>query len=139
MIQSFDSCDDFEIMSIDCDNASMAQIEKYIRNRIESKPNIPLKVTENRNVRKIDIRRNPRSQKIKFLKALIQIDNQIINMAIDTGISVFFLNWTKAKQILEVSKNTKLITMEILNLSTQFVNYIKKPIAIFGAITANVR
>ena len=35
------------------------------------------------------------------LKALERIDKQIINMTIDTGNPVSFLNWTTAKQLVE--------------------------------------
>ena len=76
---------------------------------------------------------------MKSLKALGRIDHQIINMTIDTGSPVSFLNWTTAKQILESSKNTKFIPRENLNLAAQFVDYNKQPINILGAITANIR
>ena len=46
-------------------------------------------------VRKIDITRDPRSHKIKALKALVRIDTHIINMTIDTGSPVSFLNWKR--------------------------------------------
>ena len=58
-------------------------------------------------VRKIDVRRNPRSHQIKSLKALVRIDTHIINMTIDTGSPVSFLNWTTAKQLLQQTTNPK--------------------------------
>ena len=36
-------------------------------------------------MRKIHIRRDPTSERMKSLKALVRIDNQIINMTVDTG------------------------------------------------------
>ena len=47
VIQSFDSCDDFEFLSIKYDFISIAQIEKYVENRIEIKQAKPSSVTEN--------------------------------------------------------------------------------------------
>ena len=125
-------------MFIEYDFTSFGQIEEYIENRIESKPAIPSKVTKIRKVKRIDIHRNPRSQQIKSLKALVRIDDQIMNMTIDTGSPVSFLNWATAKQILEVSKYTNFRPMENLNQSAQFVDYKKPPLAILRAITANI-
>ena len=124
LIQSFDSCDEFEIMAIESELSSLEQIDEYIKQK---------------DLQKVDIRRNTRSQQIKSLKALVRIDHQIINMTIDTGSPVSFLNWTTAKQILETSKNTKFTPRENLNLTTQFVEYNKQPINILGAITTTIR
>ena len=112
VIQSFDSCDDFEFLSIKYDFISIAQIEKYVENRIEIKQAKPSSVTENSYVKKSDIRRNDRSQQIKSLKASVRIDNQIKNITIDTCSLVSFPNWATAKQIVEVAKNTKFTLME---------------------------
>ena len=70
---------------------------------------------------------------------MVRIDHQIINMTIDTGSPVSFLNWATAKRILESSKNTRFIPRENLNLITQFVDYNKQPINILGAITTTIR
>ena len=40
---------------------------------------------------------------MKSLKDLDRIDNEIINMNVDTGSPIFFLNWSTAKQSLEPS------------------------------------
>ena len=93
----------------------------------------------NQEITKIDIRRDPRSHKIKELKALVGIQNQIINMTIDTGSPVSFLNWTTAKQLLDGSLEIKFIPAEKLNLTMQFVDYNKHPIQILGAVCANIR
>ena len=47
---------------------------------------------------------------MKSLKALIRIDNQIINMTVDTGSPISFLNSTVAKQILDSSRKVQLKT-----------------------------
>ena len=53
--------------------------------------------------KKIDIRRDSTSERMKSLRALIRIDNQIIKMTVDTGSPISFLNWSVAKQILDSS------------------------------------
>ena len=85
------------------------------------------------------LRRNPQSHHIKALKALIGVKNQIINMTIDTGSPVSFLNWTTAKQLLDGPSEIKFISVEKLNLSAQFVDHYKHPIFILGAKQANIR
>ena len=123
LIQSFDSCDEFEIMAVDSEISSMEQIDEYIKKQSKRKLEIG---DSSKNVQKVDIRRNPRSQQIRSLNALVKIDHQIINMTIDTGSPVSFLNWATAKQILESSKNTKFTPRENLNLTAQFVDYNKQ-------------
>ena len=135
LIQSFYSCDEFEIMAIESEISSMEQIDEYIKQQA----NRNLKIGDSsKDIQKVDIRRNPRSQQIKSLKSLVRIDHQIINMTIDTGSPVSFLNWATAKQILESSKNTKFIPRENLNLTAQFVDYSKQSIIILGAITTTI-
>ena len=41
-------------------------------------------------VKKIDITKDPKSNKMKSLKALVRIDQQIIHMTVDTGSPVTF-------------------------------------------------
>ena len=123
-------------MTIESEISSMEQIDEYIKQQA----NRNLKIGDSsKDIQKVVIRRNPRSQQIKSLKALIRIDHQIIKITIDTGSSVSFLNWATAKQILEYSKNTKFIPWENLNLTAQFVDYNKQPINIMGAITTTIR
>ena len=69
----------------------------------------------------------------------MKIINHIVNMTIDTGSPLSFLNWTSTKQILEGSLNSKFIPAEKLNLSAQFVDYNKRPILILGALKTNLR
>ena len=136
LIQSFDSCDEFEIMAIESELSSLVQIDEYIKQQANRKQETR---DSGKDIQKIDIRRNTRSQQIRSLKALVRIDNQIINMTIDTGSPVSFLNWATAKQILETSKYTKFTPRENLNLTAQFVDYNKQPINILGAITTTIR
>ena len=115
-------------MSIEDDLKSIVAIEQYINKRLltnvqtggsggQQRPN-----EKSEKVKKIEVRRNPQSHQIKALKALVKIDNHIVNITIDTGSPVSFLNWTSTK----------------LNLSEQFVDYNKRPILILGALKANL-
>ena len=136
LIQSFDSREEFEIMAIESELSSMEEIDEYIKQ--QSNRNRDIKKSS-KDIEKVDIRRNTRSKQIRSLKALVRIDHQIINMTIDTGSPVSFLNWATAKQILESSKNTRFISRENLNLTTKFVDYNKQPINLLGAITTTIR
>ena len=136
LIQSFDSCEEFEIMAIESELSSMEEIDEYIKQ--QSNRNRDIKKSS-KDIQKVDIRRNTRSNQIRSLKALLRIDHQIINMTIDTGSPVSFLNWATAKQILESLKNTRFIPRENLNLTAKFVDYNKQPINILGAITTTIR
>ena len=136
LIQSFDLCEEFEIMAIESELSSIEEIDEYIKQ--QSNRNRDIKKSS-KDIQKVDIRRNSRSKQIRSLKALVRIDHQIINMTIDTGSPVSCLNWATAKQILESSKNTRFIPRENLNLTTKFVNYNKQPINILGAITRTIR
>ena len=69
---------------------------------------------------------------------MARIDHQIINMTIDTGSPVSFLNWATAKQILQTSKNRKFTPRENLNLTAQIVNYNKQPTNTLGAIATTI-
>ena len=98
LMRCFDSCDDFEIMVIEKDEISVEQIKYYISERLNKRTDQSTERKYSQNVRKIDIRRDPRSAQIKSLKTLVRIDNQIINLTIDTGSPVSFLNWATTKQ-----------------------------------------
>ena len=138
LIRYFNSCDDFEIMIVDKDEMSIQQIGDYISDRInliiDRNPD-----RNNANVRKIDIRIDPRSAQTKSLKALVRIENQIITMTFDTGSPVSFLNWATTRQIMEMCPQTKYMPVESLNLSAQFVDYNKQPILILGALKADIK
>ena len=135
LIHSFDSYEEFEIMIVEPRlHDSLGKIVKIISG---VKDNNVIKDTKD--VRKIDNRRYPKSHQIKALKALVRIDKHIINMTIDTGSPVSFLNWTTAKQLMEGAPKIKFIPAEELNLSTQFVDYNKPPIQIPGALCTSIR
>ena len=87
---NFDSCDEFEIMAV----------EKDLTETIE----------------KVEVRRNPQSHQIKALKALVKIESHILNMTIDTGSPVSFLNWATTKKNLEGPTNSKFIPASTINV-----------------------
>ena len=70
---------------------------------------------------------------------MIRIDNQIIQLTVDTGSPVSFLNWATAKEIMENSSKVRFIPSEKLNLQTKFVDYNKQPISVLGALKTNLR
>ena len=136
LIHSFDLCK-IEIMAIETRSRSVKD-ENNSRTKTEAKVHHN-KFKNIQNIWKIDIRRNPQSNKVKAMKALVRVSNQIISMAIDTGRPVSFLNCTTAEQLLEGSSVTKVVPAEKLNLSAQFVDRNNYPILILGAIQANIR
>ena len=72
---------------------------------------------------KIDLLRDPTSNGVKSLKAMVRIDNQIIQLTVDTGSPVSFLNWAMTKDIIDKSNNARFIPSDELNLANQFVDY----------------
>ena len=70
---------------------------------------------------------------------MVRIDNQIIQLTVDTGSPVSFLNWATTKEIMEKSNKVRFIPSDKLNLQTKFVDYIKQPISILGALKTNLR
>ena len=97
-------------MAIETELSSMEEIDEYIKQ--QSNRNWDIKKSS-KDIQKVDIRRNTRSKQIRSLKALVRIDHQIINMTIDTGSPVSFLNWATAKPILDSSKNTRFVPQKI--------------------------
>ena len=67
LIQGFDSCDEFEIMIVDTKKKTGG------REMTASKLRKKSEKETNQEITKIDIRRDPRSHKIKALKALVRI------------------------------------------------------------------
>ena len=82
----------------------------------------------------MELRRDLKSKNLKSLKAIARIDKQIIITTVDTGNPVSFLNWTKAKQILELSQKATFVPAESIILPAQIVGYKKHPIMILGAL-----
>ena len=90
-------------------------------------------------VQKIDSIRDPTLKRVNSLKAMVRIDNQIIQLTVDTGSPVSFLNWATAKEIMNKSSKVRFIPSGKLNLQTKFVDYNKQPISILGALKTNLR
>ena len=107
LIQTFDSCEEFEVRAIERNNSQRGMINRYIKKKVKVN-----RVSETGNnkleAKKIDIRRDSTSERMKLLKALIRIDNQIIILTVDTGRPISFLNWSVAKQILDASGKIQL-------------------------------
>ena len=97
------------------------------------------KVGEKVRVQKIDLLRDPTSNKVKSLKAMVRIDNQIIQLTVDTGSPVSFLNWVTTKEIIDKPNKARFIPSDKLNLVTQFVDYIKQLICVLWALKTNLR
>ena len=90
-------------------------------------------------IQKIHLLRDPMSNRVKSLKAMARIDNQIIQLTVDTGIAVSFLNWATTKEVIDESNKARIIPSDKLKLATQFVDYNKQLICVLGALKANLR
>ena len=90
-------------------------------------------------VQKIDSIRDPTLKRVKSLKAMVRFDNQLLQLTVDTGSPVSFLNWATAKEIMDKSSKVRFIPSGKLNLQTKFVDYNKQPISILGALKTNLR
>ena len=86
--ENIGSCSDFEVLSLQTHQPENERISKYVGDRI-NESNKKLNGEKIR-VQKIDI---PTSNRVKSLKAMVRIDNQIIQLMVDTGRPVSFLNW----------------------------------------------
>ena len=135
--ESFGSCSDFEVMSIQTYHSENERISKYVKDRINEMKN--KSNGETIQVQKIDSIRDPTLKRVKSLKAMVRIDNQIIQLTVDTGSPVSFLNWATAKEIMDKSSKVRFISSEKLNLHTKFVDYNKQPISVLGALKTNLR
>ena len=131
------SCSEFEVMSIQTYQPENERVSKNVKDRInEMRNNTNGKVIR---VQKIDSIRDPTLNRVKSLKAMVRIDNQIIQLTVDTGSPVSFLNWATTKEIMEKSNKVRFIPSDKLNLQTKFVDYNKQPISILGALKTNLR
>ena len=68
LIQSFDSCDEFEIMVVE---PRVAKPLKRGVERVKSKMNEENRINNTQDITKIDIRRDLRSHQLETLKALV--------------------------------------------------------------------
>ena len=135
--ESFGSCSEFEVMSIQTYQPENERVSKYVKDRIKEIRN--KSNGETIQVQKIDSIRDPTLKRAKSLKAMVRIDNQIIQSTVDTASPVSFLNWAMAKEIMENSSKVRFFPSEKLNLQTQFVVYNKQPISVLGALKTNLR
>ena len=115
LIQSFDSCEESEVMAIEQKDSQIEMINRYIEEKLKGNRESETGVNK-LETKKIDIRKDSTSGRMKSLKALIRIDNQTINMTRDTGSPISFLNWSVAKKILDSSGKTQFTPVEQLNL-----------------------
>ena len=105
----------------------------------ESKGKKRLTNLEKVQIEKLDHLRDPNSNKIKSLRALIQIENQMIQLTLDTGSPISFLNWATLKDTIEKSKRARFLPAENLSLAAPFEDYIKEPILILGTLITDLR
>ena len=135
--ESFWSSSDFEVMSIQTHQPEIERISKNVKDRIsENKKKANGEMIQ---VQKIDSIRDPKLKKVKSLKAMVLIDNQLIQLTVDTGSPVSSLNWATAKKIMDKSNKVRFIQSQKLNLNTKFVDYNKQPICVLGALKTNLR
>ena len=140
LIQTIDSCDEFEVRSIESKSNQIESINNYIQRRMVNKQNCEKISIDESDLQKIEVCRDPTSERIKSPKALVRVDHRIINMTVDTGSPISFLDWPTAKIILESSDKAKFTPAERLNLPAHFVDYNKKqPIVILKALKATIR
>ena len=88
---------------------------------------------------KIDLLRDQMSNRAKSLKAMVRINNQIIQLTVDTGSLVSLLNWATTKEIIDKSNKARFIPSDKLNSATQFVDYNKQSVCVLGALKTNLR
>ena len=89
--ESVGSCSEFEFMSIQTYQLENEIVSKYVKDRInEIRKNSNAETIQ---VQKIDSIRDPTLKRVKSLKVMIRIDNQIIQLTVDTESPVSFLNF----------------------------------------------
>ena len=76
-------------MSIQTHRPENERISKYVGDRI-NESNIKLNGEKIR-VQKIDLLQDPTSNRVKSLKAMLRIDNQIIQLTVESGRPSLFL------------------------------------------------
>ena len=94
--ENFGSCSDFEVLSIQAHRPENKRISKYVGDRI-NESNKKLNGEKIR-VKKIDLLRDPMSNRVKSVKVMVRIDNQIIILTVDNESPVSFLNWATTKK-----------------------------------------
>ena len=123
-------------MSIQTHQPENGRISKYVGDRIsENNKKLNGKKIQ---VQKINSIRDPTLNRVKSLKAMVRIDNQIIQLTVDTGSPVSFLSWATAK-IMDKSNKARFIPSGKVKLTTKFIDYNKQPICVLGALKTNLR
>ena len=130
--KSFGSSSDFEVMSIQTHQTENEKISKYVKDRISETRK--KSIGEMMQVQKIDSIRDPKLKRVKSIKAMVRIHNRIIQLTVDTGSPVSFLNWATANEIMDKSSKVRFTPSEKLNLHTKFVDYNKKTDLCIGGI-----
>ena len=147
---SVEECDQISESVGSCVGSSLklCRYKPINRKTREFQNNVKDRINEMRNnsnaemirVQKIDSIRDLTLKRVKSLKAMVRIDNQLIQLTVDTGSPVSFLNWATAKEIMDKSSKVRFIPSGKLNLQTKFVDYNnKQPISILGALNTNLR
>ena len=70
-IQTFNSCEETEIMSVELNANRMDSIDRYIQWRLEKKEKCQKQSINNSELQKIDIRRDHKLEIVKSLRALV--------------------------------------------------------------------
>ena len=135
--ESFGSCSDFEVMSVQTHQPEDERISKYVGDRINE--NNKKLNGEKVQVQKIDSLRDPTSNREKTFKVGVRIDHKIIQLTVDTGSPVSFVNWATTKEIIGKSNKARFHPSDKLNLATHFVDYNKQPICVLGELKTNHR
>ena len=104
LIQTFDSCKEFEVMVIEQKDNQIEMINRYIKEKVRE--NSGSNGVNKLETKKIDIRKDSTSGRMESLKALIRNDNQIINMTVDTGSPISFIIWSGETDFRLVRENT---------------------------------
>ena len=117
-------------MSIQTYQSEHERVYKHVKDRISEMRN--KSNGETIQVQKIDSIGDPTLKRVKSLKAMVRIDNQIKQLTVDTGSPVSFLNWATTKEIMDKSSKVRFIPSEKLNLHTKFVDYDKQTISVLG-------
>ena len=81
--ESVESCSEIEVMSTQTYQPENETLSKYVKDRIIDMRNNPN--AEMIRVQKIDSIRDLTLKRLKSLKAMVRIDNQIIQLTVDTG------------------------------------------------------
>ena len=69
-------------------------------------------------IQKVDPVRDSKINKMKSLKALVRTGNQFIQITVETGSPLSFLNWVTKKETIDIFRKPRFFPAEKLNPST---------------------